>query len=190
MFYDIRLFPFLESIVSNVDAIAHEFELRKNEPFMADFVNAPLPELKSHTEHWIKESGIDAANTGYDARDGSWSSFPLYKKGFPIKWYDAENSFPVAFKHILNVPGVNFSSFFRLAPGSGTKEHAHKLSNLIFHLCLFDVEGDSVLSCDGEDKIIKKKGDYAIFDYSKPHSSFNYGKNDRINFAIDFSHPE
>lgn len=186
MFYEIENFPFLKNMVNNVDLFAEEFLRQKGQPFISDFLNAPLPELNSHSQYWIKENGIDSSQIGYDARDGSWSSFPLYKKGFPIKWYEVEKAFPLISEGISKVPDLNFSAFFRLAPGSGTKEHRHAAANLIFHLCLSDVDGESVLACDGKEKIISKKGDYALFDYSKPHSSFNSGKTDRINLIVDF----
>jgi aspartyl/asparaginyl beta-hydroxylase (cupin superfamily) len=187
MFYEIDHFPFLKTLVDKVDLFSKEFEQQKKQPLLADFLNASLPELNSHTHYWIKEGGFDSTQIGYDARDGSWASFPLFKKGFPIKWYDVEKSFPETYKHILSVPEVNFASFFRLAPDSGTKEHVHTVSNFIFHLCLSDPDGESVLKCDGHEKIFQKKGDYALFDYSKPHSSFNSGKKDRINLVVDFS---
>lgn len=186
MFYDIKKFPFLKELVDNVDLFADEFSRQKEQAFISDFLNAPLPELNSHSQYWIKENGIDSSQIGYDARDGSWSSFPLYKKGFPIKWYNVEETFPLIHQRIKNVPKLNFSAFFRLAPDSGTKEHQHTASNFIFHLCLFDVDGESVLTCDGKEKVIRKKGDYALFDYAKPHSSFNFGKTDRINLIVDF----
>jgi hypothetical protein len=186
MFYDIEKFPFLKEIVRNADELADEFFSQMQLPFMADFISAPLPGLNSHTEHWIRENGLESTQTGYDTRDGSWASLPVYKKGFPIKWYDVDTAFPKIISSVLSVPGVNFAAFFKITPGSGTKEHAHQESNLIFHLCLSDVGGESVMNCNGHEKIISKKGDWCIFDYSLPHSSFNHGKNDRINLVIDF----
>jgi aspartyl/asparaginyl beta-hydroxylase (cupin superfamily) len=189
MFYDIKDFPFLENIVANTDLLALELESKMNLPFMANFFATTLPDLNSHTEHWIRENGLEAEQAGYDARNGSWASFPLYKKGFPIKWYDVNTEFPETISLINSIPKVNFAAFFKITPGSGTQEHVHLESNLIFHLCLSDVGGESVITCNGKNKIIKQKGDFCLFDYSLPHSSFNYGKKDRINLIIDFNRP-
>lgn len=189
MFYDIKEFPFLEAILRDTDKLAAELEAKMKLPFMENFFATTLPDLNSHTEHWIRENGLEASQSGYDARDGSWASFPLYKKGFPIKWYDVHDSFPETIARIERVPSVNFAAFFKITPGSGTLEHAHNESNLIFHLCLSDVGGESVITCNGEQKIIRQKGDWCIFDYSLPHSSFNSGSKDRINLIIDFKRP-
>lgn len=190
MFYDIEKFSFLKEIIRNTDMLVDELESQRHEPFMANFFSPTLPDLNSHTQHWIRENALESEQIGYDTRDGSWASFPLYKKGFPIKWYDAESSFPKTLKSILSVPEVNFSAFFRITPGSGTKEHAHKESNLIFHLCLSDVEGESIINCNGVEKSLSRKGDHCLFDYSLPHSSTNKGKKDRINLIIDFKNPK
>jgi aspartyl/asparaginyl beta-hydroxylase (cupin superfamily) len=187
MFYPIDKFPFLEQIRRNVDAIAMEFEAQMKTPLLHNFMHSEEPEIHAHSDYWIKEGGFSSGQIGYDARDGSWGSFPLYKKGFPIKWYDVEKTFPKTFANVMTVPNVNFSAFFKIAPGAGTKEHKHAQQNLIFHLCLFDIEGHSVLTCNGEEKVLSKKGDCAVFDYSKAHSSFNFAKQTRINLIIDFT---
>lgn len=186
MFYDIEEFPFLKKLVLNTKELADELEWQMQQPFMAGFISPTVPDLNSHTEHWIRENGLESSQTGYDSRNGSWGSFPLYKKGFPIKWYNVNETFPKTINSVLAIPGLNFSAFFKIAPGSGTKEHAHQNSNLIFHLCLTDVKGKSVINCNGEEKILSKKGDWCIFDYSLPHSSLNSGNNSRINLVIDF----
>lgn len=187
MFYDINNYPFLKPIQDNIDVIVDEFNAQKKKELMQDFLNSTIPEIKSHTQYWIKEGGFDETQIGYDARDGSWASFPLFKKGFPIKWYNVNESFPETIKLIESVPNVNFASFFRLGPNSGAKRHQHLQSNLIFHLCLTDLNNDSELECNGEKKIFRKKGDWCLFNYSLPHSSFNFATENRINLVIDFT---
>lgn len=187
MFYPIDNYSFLKNIRDNVDVIANELTAQLGQDLMADFINSKVPELNSHTHYWIKEGGFDETQIGYDARDGSWASFPLFKKGFPIKWYEVEKIFPETHHLISQVPNANFASFFRLGPNSGAKRHQHLQSNLIFHLCLVDLDKDSELECNGEKVIFRKKGDWCLFNYSMPHSSFNHSTNDRINLVIDFT---
>lgn len=187
MFYDVHNFPFLVSIIEQSEILCLEFEQQKKTSLLHGFMNDDLPEIHSHTDYWIKEGGFAAEQIGYDSRNGTFGTFPLFKKGFPIKWYNLHETFPLISNAILSVPNVNFATFTRIAPNSGVDKHTHLQSNLIFHLCLTDVDGTSILNCNGEERVISKKGDYVLFDYSMPHSSFNYGKADRINLAIDFS---
>jgi hypothetical protein len=187
MFYKIEDFSFLIEICKQLKSIQAEFEAQRHNPILRDFYFDKNPVIHSHTEYWIKEGGFDADTVGYDSRIGTFGSLPLYKTGFPIKWFDVHSLFPSIIQHIIDVPNVNFAAFSRLGPNSGLDEHVHAQSNLIFHLCLTDTEGHSVLRCNGEERILSKPGDYALFDYSLPHSSFNYGKADRVNLAIDFS---
>lgn len=187
MFQPIDKYPILEKIKSSFEIIANEFEAQKNEELMKNFMISALPDIHSHTQYWIKEGGFDETQIGYDARDGSWASFPLFKKGFPIKWYDSEKIFPETIKLINQVPGVNFAAFFRLGPDSGAKRHTHVQSNLIFHLCLTNLDADSELECNGEKTYFRKKGDHCLFNYSLPHSSFNSSSQNRINLVIDFT---
>lgn len=187
MFNDIQSYPFLKVIHSKTEIIVKEFNSQKGKEFMKNFMTAALPEINSHTDYWIKEGGFDETQIGYDARDGSWASFPLFKNGFPIKWYDVDECFPETIKLIRAVPGVNFASFFRLGPNSGAKRHSHLQSNLIFHLCLVDLDNDSELECNDVKTTFRKQGDHCLFNYSLPHSSFNYASIDRINLVIDFT---
>lgn len=192
MFYELKDFPFLQNLVDNVDKVTAELNnLRANNTVLDKFFDyppdTPLTETTSHVEYWIKESGIHPDQIGYEARKGEWVAFPLYKKGFPIKWLNMQEAFPFTMSQIMETPGVNFSALFRIAPNSGSNEHAHSQSNFIFHLCLYDLDNDSEMICDGKKKILRKKGDWCIFNYSKPHSSFNYSTKDRVNLIIDFN---
>lgn len=187
MFYSIDNFPFLKPFIDQADLISTEFSTaRKNVQALNAFMLDELPELYSHTDYWSKETGIDGDTLGYDARNGTWGAFPIYKKGFPIKWYDVNKELPIISSLLKDVPELSFSSFMRLGPNSGTAPHAHKLSHLIFHLALFDNPDTSFLKCNEEEITFSKKGQYAIFDYSNMHSSFNSGKIDRVHLTIDF----
>lgn len=192
MFYNLDSFPFLKTLVDNVDIVGKELMDLKNSSNLLDKFfdyppDTPLSETTSHVDYWIREGGFHPDQIGYEARNGEWVAFALYKVGFPIKWMDVEKLFPFTYQQIIKVPNANFAAFFRIAPNSGSNEHQHNKANLIFHLCLFDLDADSVMRCDGEEKILRKKGDWCIFDYSKPHSSFNYSSGDRINLVIDFT---
>jgi hypothetical protein len=189
MFYDVNDFSFLRPFLERSALLSEEFRKQAGTPLLHNFMHATQAEIHSHVDYWIKEGGFAEEQIGYDARDGSWSSFPVYKKGFPIKWYKAEETFPLLSSMLQDVPGLNFSALFRIAPQSGSKEHTHQQKNLIFHLCLCAPEGESVILCDGEKKVLSRRGDHVLFDYSRPHSSFNYGTKDRINLVIDFSFP-
>lgn len=192
MFYTLDKYPQLVELVNQVDLISEEYLRLKNtsdllEGFHHYPPDTPLEKTNTHIEYWIRENGIHPEQTGYEARNGEWVAFPIYKTGFPIKWYEVEKTFPLTYPKIVKIPGINFSAFFRIAPNSGSNEHTHTRSNLIFHLCLFDLDGDSVMRCGKEEKILSKKGDWCLFDYSIAHSSFNYSKKDRINLIIDFT---
>jgi hypothetical protein len=192
MFYDINQFPFLIELKNNVDVIINEFNQQyKSTTLLSEFANypmeKPLNERTKQIENWVLENGFHPEQTGYDARNGEWTAFPLLKKNEVIDWYEAPKSFPKTFNLIKDIPNLNLAAFFRLASDAGTKEHKHTQKNLIFHLCLTDLDGESKMNCNGQTFILKKKGDFCLFDYSQPHSSFNYAVNERINLAIDFT---
>ncbi len=187
MFYRIEQFPYLQKIREHCSLISREFETAVGAlPELNDFMQKKLPETYSHIDYWIRETGIDEETVGYDSRKGIWGAFPLFKEGFPIKWYDVNVHFPRSISLVSGVDKVYFSSFMRLGPGSGTAAHAHKLSHLIFHLALFDNPGGSELTCGTQTAYFEKQGDYCIFDYSNLHSSQNHGTLDRIHLTVDF----
>lgn len=189
MFLDIKDFPALKYLVDHVDDYALEFENNyKNNNLLHEFLTSkPREFIPNHIKYWTRENGIYPDQIGYEDEDVALIAFPLYKTGFPINWYDPIKAFPKLYEDILKVNGINFSAFFRLSPGLEVLEHAHNQANYIFHLCLFDIDGESKLICNGHEKILKKKGDYALFDYSLPHSSINRSKTERINLVIDFT---
>ncbi len=188
MFYDPSKLDFLRLLTENVDVISEEFIWAKDKiAELKKFMNDENPELFSHVDHWTIETGIHSDILGYDSRNGAWGAFPLFKVGFPIKWYDVEDYFPKTLALIENVPDVFFSSLVRLGPQSGTKKHRHSIPHLVFHLSLLDHDnGGSYITC-GEEKIdFSKKGDFCLFDYRVEHSSFNHSDVDRVNLVVDF----
>ncbi len=190
MFYDIEHFPVLQQLRANVDRIAEELYRADSDPVVADFLSeTPQVPYYRHVEYWTRDVGIHPEQIGDTPAYGGSIALPLYKRNFPVKDYNPEAAFPFLFPLQLQVPELNFSAFFRLPPESGTREHTHTSRNLIFHLCLSDADGISTLTCAGEQRALGRKGDYVIFDYSKPHSSFNKGRKDRINLVCDFVPP-
>lgn len=192
MFYDIKQFSFLETIRDNFEIVLNEFKKNyKVTPLMDHFAfhpqELPLHNKTKEIENWVYENGFHPEQTGYDARNGEWTAFPLFKKDEPINWYDVKKSFPETFQLVKDIPNLNLAAFFRLAPGSGTKNHHHTQRNLIFHLCMTDLDGESIMNCNGDSRKLNKKGDWCLFDYSKEHSSFNFSDKERINLAIDFT---
>ena len=96
--------------------------------------------------------------------------------------------FPLTTGLVADVPALNFCSFFRLAPGAEVLEHRHRHRNLIFHLVLDDLDGDDcMITCGGQSRRTSRRGDWVLFDYSQPHSSFNRTTRSRINIILDFT---
>lgn len=187
-FQDIEQFPFLKPFIENRNLIIEEFIKAKNSfKILSDFISSNDPELFSHSYHWLNDQGLTPESGGYDARDKVWAAFPIYKRGFPFNWYEPKKHFPMICDLLEKVPNVYFSAFFREGVNSGALEHTHNTSRFIFHLCLTEhEEGKCILTVNNETKSFTKETRYLIFDYSKPHSSFNYDTKDRINFIIDF----
>lgn len=189
MFYSADNFPFLKSLIINVDTIAAEFlEAQNGIQDLKDFLSTEKHFSLSHVYYWaIETMGKDDYYPEDDHRDeGVWAGFPLYKENFPIKNYDVKKHFPVTISLIEKIPEAFFASYMRLTPQGLISTHQHKMPNLIFHLSLFDNPGGSVMICGNQKLSITKKGDYALFDYRIPHSTKNNGSVDRINLVIDF----
>lgn len=192
MFYDFENIDYLKRMIENVDLIQNELlKAMKSVPELNDFMNDDMPVIHSHLEHWLRENKLDLETLGYDPRNGSWGAFPIFKKGFPIKWYDSPKEFPEIFKLINGVPNPYFASFMKLRANSITKEHAHNMpGHLIFHINLFDIDNYTVLKCGDETMSFSKKGDSCLFDYNLSHAPSSFSKDNRINFAIDFIVPD
>ena len=186
MFYDIKQFPFLQEILDNLDSIIEEFEKVKNKELLSDFIHNDYPEINSHILYYAKDQSITLEDIGYDFRNESWGAFPLYKNGFEIKWYNVLQHFPKTSQLISKVPNTYFSAFVKLTKNKGILPHQHHDKNIIFHVCLYNLYGYSELYCGNEKKVLKNKGDWAIFDASVQHHSINFSNTDRINFVVDF----
>lgn len=190
MFYSIENFLFLTPFVENVDIISNEFHSAKGKSLIFDtFLMSDTHFALPHVYYWaIETMGKDGYYKEDERREkGIWGGFPLLKSGFEIDDYNVYQLFPKTMELLNNVEKIFFSSLMRLTPNGLISTHQHKMPNLIFHLCLFDNPGGSLMTCGNYQKKIEKRGDYALFDYRIPHSTINQGCNDRINLVIDFN---
>lgn len=188
MFNDPKDIDFLNELVNNQERVFSEFELAKiSEHNFAHFLNSSKPEFTNHTKFWLKENTLDAEQTGYDLRTGIWGAFPLYKKNFPITWFDVKNAFPYLTDFCEKHSEIEFACFMRLEAGNRVQMHSHSRQHLIFHLLMNELDNKGCeFTCGNEAKTLLHKGDTLLFDYSLPHSSYNSSSLDRINLVIDF----
>lgn len=187
MFIDYNKIEFLRNIVVNVNDLSGEFIKAQNQLVeLKKFVNDSDPIFHHHVDYWIRDNKFHPDDVGYEVREGVWCSFPLYKMGFPINWYDLKTIFPVTYNILSTVPNLNFSSYMRLDPNAKTTSHKHLMKNYIFHVLLFDLDAPCVFYVNGKEKSIQKKGDAVLFDYSLEHSSHNTSTFKRFDFTIDF----
>lgn len=187
---DLKNYSYLQPFINNIQALAHEYEaaaLNLNE-LKHFFKNNEMPVVYSHFDYWVKESGFDTEDIGYDARgEKPVGAFPLFKKGFPIKWYDVNQHFPLTYSILMKVPGIHFAQFSIMAPGSHILAHKHKVSDSrIFHINLFDLDGEAEFSAGHDIIQLKKRGDYFMFDPSDMHESKNHSNSYRVHLMFDF----
>ncbi len=180
--------PFLKQLIQDKNIIFSEYEAaKKSEEVFSHFLNTNNPDFTNHIKFWLQENTIDVEQTGYDLRTGVWGAFPLYKKGFPIKWLDMNKLFPYLNKFFESNHEIEFACFMRLEAGQSIATHAHSRQHLIFHLLMNDLNNKGCeFTCGTEKKTLLNKGDTLMFDYSLPHSSHNSGSVDRIDLVIDF----
>lgn len=190
MLYDPNDFSFLKNIISKVDILSNEYleAYNKIKELKEFFKDGEMPPVYSHFDYWVRESGFDHTQIGYDARGANpVGGFPLYKKGFPIKWMDVPSVFPGTHELLMEVKNIHFAQYAIMAPGSHILPHKHTTQgSFIFHINLFDLSGESVFIAGNERTIIKKKGDCFIFNPIDEHESINSSKSYRINLMIDF----
>lgn len=186
MFIEHSEFNFLNIIINNIDIISEEFEAASKTEFLSAFLNEKNPTIYNHVEYWIRDNKFHPDNIGYEVRDGVWASFPLYKIGFPINWYNPKEYFPRTLALLKATPALNYASFMRLDAGSLVTPHKHLMKNYIFHVLINDLDGECEFSVENSRKSLKKKGDALLFDYSKEHSSVNKSSKSRITFTVDF----
>jgi aspartyl/asparaginyl beta-hydroxylase (cupin superfamily) len=188
MFYSIDNFIELKKITDNYLQIISELKKAGELEIVQKFHTCkPGTPLSEHIGYWARESSISPEQIGYAEDDVAIVALPLFKKGFKVHLFDVAQTFPFLYQLLEKIPGVNFAAFFRLAPGDEVLEHAHSMNNLILHLCLTDLDGDAIITCNGEKRILRNAGDNCMFDYSKPHSSINHSSIERINLVIDFT---
>jgi len=188
MFEDKSHYPFLSILDENIAIVKMELTnaIEKNQLVKSIFYSENN-DIDYYTEYWVKDNGFHPEQIGYDIRVGEYTTFPIFKLGFPNKILDIESLFPETLKLIHQIPGVYFSGFFKMSPNSELSPHTHTRKHLIYHILLNDeLEGQSYIQCENEKKFLLKKGDTALFNYSKEHSSKNLSKNERINFVVDF----
>lgn len=189
MFYNINDFPYLLNIKNDLDSILKDVNnAYLTNDYFKNFIDGKELFYSSHIEWYARDQGIHSEQLGIDiTQNGAWSGFPLYKKNFPIKWYNPQEYFPAIIKHLTKVPNVYFSAIVKLQSKSNLLEHKHTNSHIAFHLCLYDLDDDSVITCNHKNTILRNKGDYAIFDTGLPHASYNNASIQRINLAIGFN---
>jgi hypothetical protein len=186
---NLESYPFLHPFINNIDSISKEYELASSElsELKFFFKNEEMPIVYSHFDYWVKESGFDKEEIGYDARgEKPVGAFPLFKKGFPINWYNVNEYFSLTYK-LLSVPGIYFAQFSIMSPKSHILPHKHKVvGSQIFHINLFDLDGHAEFKA-GKDTInIENKADYFMFDPTNTHESKNFSNSYRIHLMFDF----
>lgn len=186
-FIDYTKYSFLNDIVNNIDIISEEFNKANTSlKELSLFTNDINPIVHHHVDYWIKDNKFHPEDIGYEARQGVWVAFPLYKMGYPINWYQVKEHFPNIYNLLKNVPNLNFSSFMRLDSQAKTTPHKHQMKNYIFHVLLNDLDKPCIFNVDGTEKTLIHKGDALMFNYSKEHSSYNTASQTRITLTIDF----
>ena len=201
MFFELDDFPFLKKILDSREFIRSELfdsmEAGKQASPMAhalgfwadgetdqDLLAPPSPIV----DEWVRKGGFHPDQIGYDSRGGRWATLPLLSSDKPELHGVSKKYFPLTTSLVADIPSLNFCSFFRLAPGAEVLEHKHRDRNLIFHLVLDDLDGDDcMICCAGQARRTSRRGDWALFDYSQPHSSFNRTTRSRVNIIVDFA---
>jgi aspartyl/asparaginyl beta-hydroxylase (cupin superfamily) len=182
-------FEFLTTIKNHVDLIADEYKRAKEnvDELKYFFKDDEMPIVYSHFEYWIKESGFDPTQIGYDARgEKPVGGFPIFKKNFPIKWIDAHLHFKETMKLLSFIPNIHFAQFSIMSPGAFILTHKHAASSFIFHLNLFDLNGRGIFEVEGDVYEYSRKGDCFLFDPSDNHSSKNESSDFRVTLMFEF----
>lgn len=183
-------YPFLLPFIEKKSRIASEYLEAKNtlEELKFFFKNNDMPKVFSHFDYWVKESGFDMGDIGYDARgEKPVGGFPLYKLGFPIQWYDVEKNFPTAYNLLMQVPELHFAQFSIMSPNSHILPHQHKIQHShIFHINLFDLDGEAIFTAGNQSIALKKAGDNFLFNPALMHESKNNSNSYRVNLMFDF----
>jgi hypothetical protein len=189
MFVNRNKYEFLVNLDSKIDDIYTELtnSINKNQLFKETIYPSNPNHLDYYTEYWVIDNGFHPKQIGKDIRIGDYATVMLFKKGYTNKLIDVHSLFPKTISIINSIPGIHFAGFFRMGPNSGLSPHKHSRKHLIYHLLLNDItSGNSFIQCENEKKLLNKKGDFVLFDYSLEHSSENLSNENRFNFVLDF----
>lgn len=190
MFHNQNNFPFLATFKENAHLIAEEYtKAYQAIPELNSFFDGVnMPPVYSHFDYWVKESGFDIGQIGYDSRgDKPVGGFPLFKKGFPVKWMDVPAHFPFTMKLLAGVEKLHFAQFAIASPGSAILPHKHKTQSLIFHVNLFDLKGgDALFKVEDETFTFSKQGEAFLFDPALNHASENNSDSFRVTLMFEF----
>lgn len=188
-FYDIKEYPFLNTFISNIDIIAEELKTASSKNELIHSVLNPTEDIIEHyTNYWVKDNGFHPDQIGYDIRKGEYTTLAIFKKEFSIKHFNAEELFPKTLHLLEKVNGLYYSGFFKMFPQAELGSHVHNRKHLIFHLLLNDLEnGECYMTCGDQTRVMKRRGDHVLFDYSVAHESHNASGSSRVNFVVDFN---
>lgn len=191
---EIKDYPFLMPFVEKVKEIAEEYRHASQtvDDLKYYFKGDEMPPTPSHFGFWVQESGFDVPDIGYDARgDKPVGGFPLFKEDFPILRYNVEESFPLINKLLMSIPNLHYAQFSLMSPHSHILPHEHKFvkNSTIFHINLFDLDGDAVFTVNDDKFHYNKQGDYFLFNPHYIHESENKSNSYRVTLMLDFREP-
>jgi hypothetical protein len=185
MFERIENYPYLKTVHDNLGVINGEFRAFLS----ANHISLDDNDMGDHySGWWSRDNGLSREQVGYNIKtSGAYSSISIFKKGYPIKTFDANKCFGKSIQIINEIPNVHYAGFFTMTPGTSLDTHTHTRRHLIYHLLLDDLrDGECHLTCQNESKYISNKGDEVLFDYSLPHGSTNRSSSNRSDFVVDF----
>lgn len=187
---NLHSYPYLQQFIDNVEEISNEYNTAYSNinELKCFFKDNEMPAVYNHFDYWVKESGFDRGDIGYDARgEKPVGAFPIFKKGFPINWYNVQEHFPLINKMLMSVPGLHFAQFSIMSPQSHILPHKHKVSgSRIFHINLFDLDGVAEFKAGNDTIHLIKRGDFFLFDPVNVHESKNLSNSYRVNLMFDF----
>lgn len=187
MFLDVSRYPFLQRISENASVISAELSrAMASRQQVRDVLGVGMA-MDYPSNQWTWDNGINTAAIGYDLRDGGYSMLTVYKRDYVITAMDTQADFRETLELLRGVDGLHYAAFAAMSPGAHLGLHTHSRRHLIYHLLLNDLAGGGCeMTCDGHRRVLKNKGDTALFDYSLPHETFSHADNTRINLMIDF----
>jgi hypothetical protein len=189
MLKDVKEFPFLQTIIENHLIIQKEFlEAKKCIPEIQKIYECgdEMPVTGEDFNRWARRGGFDKKRIGYAAR----GSKPV--TGIPILTKKEGKLFPDFFSKtyvILNdVPSVETVLFGIMGPNSHILPHRHCESKglMIFHLCLFDLDGHAIIRVNDDILKYDKEKDHFLFYPFDEHEAYNHSNTYRVNLLVEF----